>query len=367
MDVTAALAVDAHTPFALQTVQLDEPRADEVRVRVHGVGICHTDLVMKSGITAFPFPAVLGHEGAGVVEAIGSAVSEFRVGDHVVMSFLSCGECRHCSADAPAYCQNLMTLNYSGGRADGSATLHHAGRPLGSHFFAQSSFATHALAHERNLVRVPEDLPLDILGPLGCGIQTGAGAVMRSLDLGPESSLLIAGAGAVGLSAVMAAKLRGCRHVVVLEPTASRRALALELGATCALDPQATQDIAGEILAIEPRGLDAALDTSGDPRALEACLASLAVRGVLGLVGSAAADTPVPGHVNGLMSRGQSIRGIIEGDSDPKRFIPELLAHYRAGDFPFDKLVSKYAFADINRAVEDLASGIAIKAVLVMA
>lgn len=366
MDVQAALAYSAEAPFAIHTVRLDDPRPDEVLVRIRGVGVCHTDLVLKSGLAPFPFPAVLGHEGAGVVEAIGSAVSGFEIGDHVVMSFLSCGECRQCSNEEPAYCQQLTALNFSGARPDGSATLHDGDRPLGSHFFCQSSFATHALATARSLVKVPADLPLEILGPLGCGIQTGAGAVMRSLDLQADATLLIAGAGAVGLSAVMAARLRRCRRIIVIEPNASRRALALELGASDALDPASGTDLHEQILALEPGGVDAALDTSGNEKALETLLMSLASQGVLGLLGSAAQDTRLPGSVNGLLSKGQSIRGIIEGDSDPKVFIPELLTHYRAGNFPFDRMIKTYPFAEINRAVADHEAGVTVKAILTM-
>ena len=364
MEISAALVTSAEAPFAIEPVELEAPRADEVLVRVVGVGICHTDIVLKGGLAPFPLPAVLGHEGSGVVEAVGKDVSAVAVGDHVVMSFLSCGHCGQCEADAPAYCGDFMLLNYSGARPDGSAPLSRDGQPLGSHFFGQSSFATHALARERSLVRVDKDLPLEILGPLGCGIQTGAGAVLRSLDLPRGSTLLVAGAGAVGLRAVMAARLRDCRRIIVIEPAAERRALALELGATEAFAP--APGLEAQVLALVPAGVDAALDTSGNPESLAVCLASLGIRGVLGLLGSAAPDTPLPGHVNGVLSRGQSIRGIIEGDSNPQAFIPQLLDYYRAGKFPFDRMMRSYPFAEINRAVEDHAAGRAVKAVLLM-
>jgi aryl-alcohol dehydrogenase len=240
------------------------------------------------------------------------------------------------------------------------------GQRLGGCFFGQSSFATHAVAPARCLVRVDRDLPLEILGPLGCGVQTGAGAVMRTLDLQPGATLLVAGAGAVGLSAVMAARLRGCGEIIVLEPDARRRALALELGATRVLD---TAPANAQLACVEnwvPGGVDAALDCSGNAQAIAACLACLGIRGTLGLIGASAMDTPLPGHVNGLLSRGQTIRGIIEGDSDPRAFIPELLAHYVAGDFPFDRMIRRYPFAEINRAVAEHERGETVKAVLVM-
>ncbi|MFK7830455.1 MAG: NAD(P)-dependent alcohol dehydrogenase [Congregibacter sp.] len=366
MRIQAAVARSDEELFRIESVELDAPRADEVLVRIVGSGLCHTDLVMKSGIAPFPFPAVFGHEGAGVVMATGSAVAEFKIGDHVVMSFLSCGDCRCCNKDEPAYCQELMLLNYTGTRPDGSSTLRNEHGALGSHFFCQSSFATHALARARNLVKVPKHLPLAILGPLGCGIQTGAGAVMRSLDLQADAALLIAGAGAVGLSAVMAGRLRGCKRIIVIEPNRARRDLALELGATHALNSELGDALVAQILAIEPAGMNAALDTSGNAQALQICLDALGTQGVLGLLGSAAMDTPLPGHVNGVLSRGQSIRGIIEGDSIPQQFIPELLAHYERGEFPFDRMISKYRFEDINQAVADHQSGVTVKAILTM-
>lgn len=366
MEITAAVAYpDAHD-FRLERVSLEDPRDDEVLVQVAGVGICHTDLVMRAGLAPFPFPAVFGHEGAGRVVAVGRAVRDLAVGDAVVMSFLSCGSCAQCSGDAPAYCSELMALNYAGTRPDGSATLHGSDGPLGAHFFCQSSFATHALARERNLVRVSPDLPLEILGPLGCGIQTGAGAVLRSLDLQAGNTLLVTGAGAVGLSAVMAARLRQLDEIIVIEPAQSRRQLAMELGATCALAPGVEGELLAAILERAPGGVTAAVDTSGHPAALSLALASLATRGVLGLVGSAQADTALPGHVNGLLSRGQSIRGIIEGDSDPQVFIPELLAYHAAGELPFDRMVRCYPFEEINEAVADLERGDTVKAVLRM-
>ena len=365
MDAIAAIAYDAESPFAIRPVQLDEPRDDEVIVRIHGCGICHTDLVIKSGMSDFPFPGVLGHEGAGVVEKTGSAVDDVAPGDHVVISFLSCGSCHACENDEPAYCQHMMELNYAGARPDGSATLHDQGEPLGSMLFAQSSFATYALTRARNLVKVPKHLPLELLGPLGCGIQTGAGAVLRSLALEAGATLVVAGAGSVGLSAVMAAQLAGCGRIAVIEPMPQRRQLALELGATEALDP-ADENLTQALAALEPNGFDAALDTSGNPAALECCLASLGTRGVLGLLGAAQPETALPGTVNSVLSRGQSVRGIIEGDSNPRQFIPELIAHYEAGRFPFDRLIRIYPFAEINRAVADHERGECVKAVLTM-
>jgi aryl-alcohol dehydrogenase len=208
-----------------------------VLVRVVATGVCHTDIIIRDQYYPSPLPAVLGHEGSGVVEAVGSDVAGVAVGDHVVMSFMSCGTCRPCQSGHPGHCGSFFELNFGGGRADGSSASCDAhGHALHDHFFGQSSFGTYAIAHERNVVKVDKDAPLELLGPLGCGIQTGAGAVLSALAVKPGSSFAAFGSGAVGLSAVMAARVAGATTIIAVDVTPSRLALALELGATHAVN-----------------------------------------------------------------------------------------------------------------------------------
>lgn len=171
--------------FSIEDITLQKPRRDEILVRVVGVGVCHTDVVCR-GDFPVPLPVVLGHEGSGIVEAVGSGVTNLRPGDHVVLSFDSCGACPNCARSAPSYCFNFMAANFGGVRpADGSTPMNRAsGEAVNARFFGQSSFATHLIARERNAVAVPKDAPLEILGPLGCGIQTGAGSILNSLKVG---------------------------------------------------------------------------------------------------------------------------------------------------------------------------------------
>ena len=368
MKITAAVVRQPMAPFSVETLVLDDPKAGEVLVRIVGVGLCHTDLIAQAGAFPLALPAVLGHEGAGIVERTGPGVSKVKPGDRVALTFLSCGHCVRCAHDEPAYCHSMPMLNYLGTRSDGSKTLREAanGNAVSGSFFGQSSFASHALASERNLVKVPDGVPLEIAGTLGCGVQTGAGAVMRSLACKRGSSLLVLGAGAVGLSAVMGAVVQGCGSIVVVEPHAARRALALSLGATHAIDPQGT-DLIQAVRAIEPLGVDFALDTSGQPAVIEAVVGCLAVRGSFGFVGVpplAAMDMKLPGTLVGAMQAGLTLRGIIEGDSDPDVFIPQLMALYLEGRFPFDRLVKTYPLADINRAVQEQHAGLCVKPVL---
>lgn len=363
MQVRAAVAVGAGKPFELRDVELEAPRDDEILVRVVGVGVCHTDVVFKE-TGAIPAPAVLGHEGSGIVEAVGARVTKVAVGDRVAMTFRSCGHCRRCDHGDAAYCETMPLLNYAGMRTDGSKALRCEGVAVGSNFFGQSSFATHALTYERNVVKVPDDLPLELVGPLGCGIQTGAGGVMRSLACEAGSSLLVTGGGPVGLSAVMGGKIRGCATIILVEPHAARRALALEFGATHVIDPAASPDLTAAVRAILPGGVDYAFDTTGVPAVQAAVMGALASKGVFGIVGISPPGTPLPGDLNTAMTFGHTVKGIIEGDSDPDTFLPELMEHWRRGELPFERMIKTFPFDRINEAIAAQHRGDCIKVVL---
>lgn len=366
MQATAAVARAPGADFTLETVELDEPRADEILVRVAAVGVCHTDLVAREGAMPFSLPAVLGHEGAGVVERVGAAVTKVAPGDRVAMTFRSCGQCDRCMSGDPAYCYSMPALNYIGMRPDGSKAIRQGETAVSSNFFGQSSFATYALAYERNVLKLPDDLPFPLAAPLGCGVQTGAGGVILALACPTGSSLLITGGGAVGLSAVMGAAIQGCATVIVVEPQASRRDLARELGATHVIDPAAATDLAAAVRAILPQGVDYAFDTTGRPDTLAAIMAALAPKGVLGIVGIPPAGTPLPGDLGTVLTFGQTVRGIIEGDSDPDVFLPELIGHWRAGRLPLEKLVRTFPFDQINAAIAAQHHGDCVKVVLTL-
>ncbi|MFC7582358.1 alcohol dehydrogenase catalytic domain-containing protein [Nonomuraea antimicrobica] len=236
MRIQAAVLRDPAKPFAVEDVDLHDPGPGEALVRVVAAGMCHTDVVLRV-LPRLAMPMIFGHEGSGVVEAVGPGVSRVRPGDHVVMSFDSCGWCAQCQTGAPAYCAEFMARNLSGSRVDGtSGATDLTGAPVAARWFAQSSFATHAVATERNLVVVDPSLPLDLLGPLGCGFQTGAGAMLNSLSVRPGDGVAVFGAGAVGLAAVMAAKVAGAADIVAMDLHPARRDLAAELGATRVLD-----------------------------------------------------------------------------------------------------------------------------------
>ncbi|MDE1917732.1 MAG: NAD(P)-dependent alcohol dehydrogenase [Sphingomonadales bacterium] len=366
MDVTAAVVRQAGGPFAIETLALEAIRPDEVLVRIVGTGLCHTDLVVRDQVLPTPLPAVLGHEGAGVVEAVGERVSGLAPGDHVVLGFAACRDCAQCRAGHPSYCEHFAALNFGGCRADGSKCLHDGSSQISSHFFGQSSFATHAVLAAHNAVKVAKDVPLALLGPLGCGIMTGAGTVFHALDLHEGESLLVIGGGPVGLSAVMAARVRGAARIVLADPVASRREAALDLGASDVIDV-AGGDLAQQVKQILPEGVSCVLDSSGVVQAIEGGVAALAPRGRLAMVGvPRSLDAAISLNIVQMLSRGLKVCGVTEGDADPQIFLPQLIDLYRQGRFPFDRLIATYPLDRINEAVTDQHAGRCVKVVLIM-
>ena len=293
-----------------------------------------------------------------------SDLTRVKPGDHVVLSFSNCQQCPSCIAGKPAYCHQLYQHNFLGTRPDGSTALSRDGKIVHGHFFAQSSFGTYALALERNTVKVREDAPLWLLGPLGCGVQTGAGAVINSLQPKAGTTLAVFGAGTVGLSAVMAARLCGCAIIVAVDPVASRRTLALELGATHVVDPT-TENPVQVIQALTQGGVMYSLECTGLPAVVRQAVESLALRGICGVVGVSRLGTEMKLDMNSILF-GRTVRGIIEGDSVPHQFIPDLIDLYLQGRFPFDKLITAFEFGDIQKAVDASEQGKVVKAVLRM-
>ncbi|GGL17200.1 NAD(P)-dependent alcohol dehydrogenase [Nocardia jinanensis] len=365
MQAQAALLTEPGSEFTLTQIDIDGPRAGEVLVRIEAVGICHTDLAARDGVLPLEFPGVAGHEGAGTVLAVGDGVTAVAPGDKVGITFNSCGDCATCTTGRQSYCENFIQLNYGGTRADGSRPLSRDGEPIGGMFFGQSSFARVALANERNVVKVDDEIPFALLAPLGCGVQTGVGAVTRSLKAEKGSAIAIAGGGSVGLSAAIGAVVQGCATIIVVEPNAARRDLALELGATHVVDP-AAGELTEQVRAIVPAGVDYVVDTTGIPAVIESLIGATRVRGTVGLIGVPADPAgAVNLNIIATLTLGLTVTGIIEGDSVPDEFIPELVALYRAGRLPLDKLVTTFDFANINDAVAAQHAGTVVKPVLV--
>lgn len=354
LNARAAVVFDAGADPQLTDVQIREPVGDEVLVRIDAVGICHTDVSVAARFRKLPM--VFGHEGAGTVVQAGPEATP-RVGDQVVLTFASCGACGNCRSDAPAYCAQSTDLNMRGNRD----ALHLDGAPVVGGFFGQSSFCTYAIAGSRNAVVLPEPLAPALAAPLGCSVQTGVGAVLNVLAPQPADALVVFGAGAVGLSAVMGARIAGCRTIVAVDPIAQRRALATELGATATLDPTGC-DAATAVLELTG-GAAGAVDTTARPEVLAAAVGVLRERGTLALLGLGALTADLP--VAAIMGKGLTLRGVVEGDSEPQTFIPRLVELHRRGELPLDKLVSRYPFDDFDRAWVAAKAADVVKPVLI--
>lgn len=362
MKIRAAVVRGEGAPFVIEDIDLAEPRAGEMRVKIVACGVCHTDAKAQGGYFT-PFPAVLGHEGAGIVEALGPGVHEFEVGDHVVLSYPYCCECDNCRKGKPYYCYRSTELSFFGKFKDGHTPLSQNGVPVNS-FFGQSSFATHAVVPVTNAVKVDRDVDLGLLAPLGCGIQTGAGAVINALKPGVEDSIVIFGTGTVGLSAIMAAAVSGVKRIIAVDILDSRLEIARTYGATDTINSKNTQDVAAMVKTLtDGKGADYALDTTGVEVCTLAALKSLHTGGKGACVAASKRLTfdPAPSYLIG-----RSWSYLIEGEAVPQEFIPQMIRWYREGRFPIDRMISYYPFEKINEAFEDTRRGVATKAVLRM-
>ena len=368
MKIKAAVARLPHMPLSVEVLHIDTQsiRATEVLVKLVATGLCHTDLAAREQHLPITFPAVLGHEGAGIVEAVGEAVVSVKAGDRVVLAPAHCGRCSSCLSGHPSYCLEIYALNLPGPRRDGTYPYTDShGHAVNGGFFGQSSFATYCLAAESSVIKIDDDsVPLEILGPLGCGLQTGAGTVLNVLRPGAGDSIAVFGTGPVGLAAVMAAKASGCTTIVAVDVNDQRLALAMSLGATHALNSRGqpvTEAIREQIL---PGGVHYSVDTTGRNDVIAQAVGCLMVRGRCALVAVPSVAKLELDWV--LMTAGRSIESVQEGDSVPALMIPKLLDLHRRGLFPFDRLVSFYDLVDLNRAIEDFESGTAVKAVIRM-
>jgi aryl-alcohol dehydrogenase len=300
-----------------------------------------------------------------VVEAVGDAVTQFKTGDHVVISFPWCGACANCRRHMESHCVNSRALKMRGTRADGSTLMKWNGAPVYSAFFQQSSFGSYAIANERWAVKVRGDAPLELLGPFACSGQTGAGAVLNTMQPTPGDAFAVFGVGAVGLSGLMAAKIAGCDPIIAVDIHDARLALARDLGATHTINHTGRTDIVAEIRKLTGGGVRLSLETSAQPTVFREAIEALMPAGTCVLLGSALRGTEVSFEMP-FLQFGRVVRGVSQGESHPQEFIPQLVDYLMQGQMPVDRLVKFYPLADINRAAEDSNKGTTIKPVLRM-
>jgi aryl-alcohol dehydrogenase len=362
--IQAAVAWEAGATLSVEEFDLDDPRDDEILVKVEAVGVCHTDDNARLGRLPVVFPIILGHEGAGTVERAGRDVTKVRPGDRVLFTPDYCGQCEQCVLGKTPYCDQVVQVTFIGTRPDGTSRAHQNGKPVRAAFFGQSSFATHSLVTERNIIPVAPDAPLHYLAGFTCGVQTGAGAILNAMPVGSASKVAIWGTGAVGLAAVMAAKASGAAEIVAIDWVGHRLALAAELGATATIDTagQELADVAAAVVKLTGRGVDVALDTTGNPAVILAEVQSLATHGTASVITSSGAPISLP--PGDLLLKGRQLRGTMGGHINPTIFIPRLLELHARGRFPVDRLVRNYSFSRLNEAIADSLSGVTIKPVL---
>ena len=366
MTIQAAVSRMANGPLSIEELDLEGPRDNEILVRMNATGVCHTDIAVIDRILPTPQPVVLGHEGAGVVEEVGDRIEKVSPGDPVVMTFNSCGQCPCCLSGQDAYCHKIFEYNFAvQPRADGSSRLLANNEPVHSDFFGQSSFATYSLCHERNIVKVTGDAPLEKLGPLGCSIQTGAGAVMNALQIPPGAPFAVFGAGSVGTAAIMAAWTTGVSPIIAVDTNEARLTFAKEVGATHAINPS-TCDVTAEIQNLTHYGLDFVLDTTGLSSVIRQATEALAPKGLCGVLGASELGSEIVLDEVHFMTGGRRLMGIVEGESVPDIFIPKLLELYQQGRFPFDRMLDFYSFNQINQAIADSRAGRVLKPVVQM-
>jgi len=363
MEIKAAVVFETGGEFSIEQLELSDPNDDEVVVRIVGVGICGTDLGALHGhLPIPPPPSVFGHEGAGIVEKVGARVTKVKPGDHVVLAWDYCGTCTSCKLGKELYCLNFFLHNFHGARPDDTTTLRKGDQVIHGCFLGQSSFADFALANERSVVKVQEDVPLEILGPMGCGVMTGAGAVMNTLHPRPGASIAIFGVGPVGMSAVLAAVAVGCTTIIAVDINPDRLETAKEFGATHTLNAGEVDPVEA-ILDITGGGAEFSLECVGNPKVLRQAVDVLPRLGVCGLLGVVPPGTEVSLNMD-LIMNGRTVTGILGGDAIADLFIPKLIELYSQGRFPFDRMITFYPFDQISQAVEDMAKGRVIKPVL---
>jgi len=365
MKIKAAVINELKAPYTIEELTLSELREDEVLVKLVASGICHSDDAMRLGDAPYSFPAVLGHEGSGIIEKVGSAVSGFQPGDHVVMSYQYCGHCDSCLTGVPASCDDWARMNMGGVRDDGTPYFQKADGTVVNNFFSQSSFSTYTITYERNLTKISPSVDLRLVGSLGCGFMTGSGTVLNGLKPKPGSSIAIFGTGAVGLSAMMAAKIAGCTKIIGVDIHDSRLEVAKELGATHTLNSR-NVDVLAEIKKLtNDRGVNYTIDTTGVPAVIRTSIDALAIGGVGAPIAAAPRSIELS-TVMDLTMMNRTLKGVLMGNAIPQLSIPQLIEFYEAGSFAFDKLIQFYKFEDINDASSDSLTGKTIKPVLII-
>jgi alcohol dehydrogenase len=361
--VTDQRPYGASRPMQLEEVELLDPRAGELLVRIEAAGVCHSDLSVVDGSRIRPLPMALGHEAAGVVEAVGPGVRDVVAGDHVVLTFVpSCGRCTECSSGRPALCVPAAAANGSGALLHGPSLLRdREGKPI-HHHLGVSGFARHAVVARESAVVVPRDVPLPIVALFGCAVLTGTGAVLNTAGVRPGQSVAVFGLGGVGLAAVMGAAVAGAWPIVAVDPVEAKRRLALELGATAVFPPEEAETA---IKDLTRGGVDVGFEAAGVPAVLEAAFRATRRGGTTVAMGLPHPSRTITLPALAFAGEGRTLAGSYMGSAAPQRDVPRYISLWKAGRMPVDRLQSaSMPLEAINDAFEALAAGAAVRQVL---
>ena len=364
MKMQAAILTAPHTPFSIETVELEDPKAGEVLIKVAAAGVCHSDWHVVEGLSYFPMPIICGHEGAGVVEAAGEGVTRVQPGDHATLSFrANCGSCFYCQHDKPNLCEFYTPVLRSGLQKDGTSRISLRGEPI--HIMTGlGCFAEYVVIPEEACVPIRSDVPLEVAALVGCAVSTGVGAAMYTADVRPGESVAVYGAGGVGLNIIMGAALCGADPIIAVDTNSTKMEIAREFGATHTLY---SEDTVPQIQALTSgRGADHVFESVGLQALQETAFDATRPGGTLTLVGltPVGSGTNLPGAI--ITRTEKVIRGSFYGSVLPQRDFPMFLDLYSNGKLKLDELVTRrYGLDEINEAYANMLTGEVARGIIV--
>ena len=367
MNFRAAVLNRVGAPLTIDTLEMAPLRTGDVLVRIRASGLCHTDLEVIQGQLAYPLPIVLGHEGAGVVEAVGDAVTTVKPGDHVICSWNPhCGHCFYCERGVPILCEPYKRHEPKGLLIDGSSRLHRDGTPV-HHFFTTSTHAELTVVAESSAIAVSKEIPFDRACIIGCGVMTGVGAAVRKARVAAGASVLVIGCGAVGLNVLQGARLAGAGRIIAGDVGAARLERARRFGATDVVDVAAEGALDAVRALTGGRGADVVFEAAGQPSAFRLSLEAVRPAGEVVWLGKINVDAEVAFRWGSLMGEKRIVRSSY-GDALPRRDFPWLVEQYLEGRLLLDELITRRISLDeINDGFADLAAGIGTRTVVEMA
>jgi Zn-dependent alcohol dehydrogenase len=364
--IRAAVLERTGGPMTVTELDLGDPGPGEVLVRLHASGVCHSDQNAIDGTSETRCPAVLGHEGAGVVEGVGAGVTRVAVGDHVALSWApSCGACSECLRELPHLCSTAWPAMRTGGLLDGTTRLSRNGEPV-YHYSFISSFAEACVLPERSCVPIARDVPFDVAGLVGCAVTTGVGAVWRTAGVRPGDRVAVIGCGGVGLSAVLAAAAAGAETILAVDVNAQKLVEATAFGATGGIVSSGSpEETAAAVVEASAGGVDFAIEATGRTDAMLTAFLSTRARGAAVLIGIPREDAVLSLPALTIPRMERRVLGSLYGSSRPERDFVTILDLYRRGLLPLDKLIShRLGLDDLDRAFELLRSGEALRVVV---